>query len=123
MIEPELVDILQGFTDNVYPSVLQEKTNYPAVVYQQTGGPRVRSHSGTALKHPLYQVSVYGVTFASAKELARDISDYLDCYKGTDLLVVFVENEFDDYFSDSVPPLYRRILSIRIWCREEAYSS
>ncbi len=123
MIENELVDILQGFTDNVYPSVLQKKTTYPAIVYQQVGGPRERSHSGTALIHPLYQVSVYGVTSASAKGLARDISDYLDCYKGTDLLVVFVENELDDYFQDSAPPLYRRILSVRIWCREEAYSS
>ena len=87
-LEQGLVTFLEAFSPaiaggRIHPLVLPQNTTLPAVTYQRISGPRVRSLSGPGGKaRARIQIDVWDSTYLSAKDVATQIRQALDGYKG-----------------------------------------
>lgn len=87
----------------VYPIRLPAGADFPAVTYQQITGPKDYTHNGEAGPHrTTWQVTVWGDTYAEAKELADEAVAALSAWvetSGSNVTdaVAFVASEFDLY--------------------------
>jgi hypothetical protein len=80
--------------DRIYPvgTSLQGKT-LPAVTYGRVSTRRVRSHGGTSLVEPLYQITCWDATPGGAREVARAVVEVFEDEIGTAL----VENTLEGF--------------------------
>ena len=110
----DIRDVLSDATSGrVYPSVLAQGTILPAITYQRVSTRRVRSHGGTSLVLPLYQVACWDATPVGARDVARDVIDAFE----SELGVWLVENQFEDFASEQ--KLYRVLIDVRLWAGVE----
>lgn len=114
-------DVTSIVGNRVYPMLLPQGSEYPAIVYQRISGMRVRSHSGpSSLAYPRIQFSCWAQTYSDAKRLAERLRVSLDGYRGTvgdmNIQAIFVENDIDLY--DAGVSLYRTIVDAKVWHEE-----
>lgn len=111
--ETEIIDTLVNDvgldTDHVQADTLAQGTTFPAVTYLRIDTRRVRSHDGTSLVGPLFQISCWGSTPTQARELARAVVQAWDARIGFAL----VEDDRD--VNEPNPKLFRRDVDVRLW--------
>lgn len=105
----------------VYPLVLPQDSEIPALTYQRISGPRVRSLKGPSnLAHPRIMIKCYGRTYLSAKTVAAAVRVALDGYRGTmgSTVVgdVILDGEDEDLEQDT--GLYWVSMDFIIWHKE-----
>ena len=89
--------------DRVFPVVVPEDADLPAVAYQRISGPRLLGQAGSlGVGEARIQVTVIAATYADAKQVAGGIRDLLNGYRGTlggacEVWSCRVENEVDGY--------------------------
>ena len=95
---------VSGLTgDRVFPVVIPEDADLPAVAYQRISGPRLLAHDGpTGLAEGRVQVTVVGRSYAEAKEIGAGIRHLLDGWRGIlggacEVFSCRVENEVDGW--------------------------
>ena len=99
----EYLSALTG--DRVFPVVIPEDAELPAVAYQRISGPRLLAHDGsTGLAEGRVQVTVVGTSYSEAKEIAGAVREMLAGWRGLmgGVCEVFgcrVENEVDGWGS------------------------
>jgi hypothetical protein len=87
----------------VFPVVIPEDAELPAVAYQRISGPRLLAHDGpTGLAEGRVQVTVVGTSYAEAKEIAAGIRSRLEGRRGIlgnacEVFSCRVENEVDGW--------------------------
>jgi hypothetical protein len=89
--------------DRVFPVVIPEDADLPAVAYQRISGPRLLAHDGpTGMAEGRMQVTVLGTSYAEAKEIAGAVRALFDGWRGIlgEICEVFscrIENEVDGW--------------------------
>lgn len=117
MVEEDLVALLEGATERVYPLHAPEDPTYPLIVYQRLSRVGVKAHDGPpGLAAPRFEVACYDTTYSLAKQLTQDVRDIIDGYRLGDINSISVENEYD--VDEEVPDVFRVNVDIRIWCQE-----
>jgi len=67
----------------LYPDVLPQEEPLPALVYQSISDVKLHSLTGQyGLEQPIYQITVYGATRATAKAVAAQVKSALCDYSG-----------------------------------------
>jgi hypothetical protein len=64
----------------IYPTYLPQDAALPAIVYQQIDSPE---HHDIDVAYPMYQFSIFGITYAAVKAIAAEIYTALQREKGT----------------------------------------
>ena len=68
----------------VYPKVIPQDADLPAITYQRISSPRVRSHDGpSGLVFGRFQINAWAATWDAAAALAAEIQTALDNGIGT----------------------------------------
>ena len=110
----------------VYPVVMPQGCTLPAVTYQKIDGPRVHAMGSDAgLAHPRFQVSCWGSTYKSTKDVAAQVRAALQDYTGTmggaggvSVGGVFLDDE-NDLFDDAAGTgVYHVALDFIVWHTE-----
>ncbi len=89
--------------DRIFPVVVPEDSDLPAVAYQRVSGPRLLGHAGAlGVGEARIQVTAIAETYAEAKQVTGGIRDLLNGYVGTlggvcEVWACRVENEVDGY--------------------------
>ena len=89
--------------ERIYPLVIPNDADLPAVAYQRTSGGRLQGHGGpTGHATARIQVTAQAADYADAKAIAGAVRDLLDGYRGTlggvcEVFACGVENEVDGY--------------------------
>lgn len=122
MIEKALVELAEGVVARVYPVLLVQSPELPAVVYQRISTVRDHSHDGpVGLVSARFQFSCWAESYAEAKALAADLRVALDGFKGTvagtRIDGIFSAGEHDDF--DQEPQRFRVIADYVAWWAEE----
>lgn len=108
----------------VYPLIIPQDVDLPAIAYQRIDGPRVRSQSGPShLAHPRIQITCQASMYSSAKALAGAVRASLDGYRGlmggaggVQVYGCFVENDIDELIQVTNSPAIR--IDAIIWHEE-----
>lgn len=109
----------------IYPIVIPQGKTPPMVTFQKINGPRVHAMQQDAgMAYPRFQVSCWGMTYKSAKDVAAQVRAALQDFKGTmggvgGVVVsgVFIEDENDLY--EPGTQVYHVALDFIIWHLEE----
>lgn len=124
-IESAIVDCLEHHVGlsalvgaRVYPLVLPQDAEVPAVVYQRVSAPRVHAIGGASfLASPRFQFTCWGATYASAKAVAEQVIAALDGVLGSigeedeaPQWFAQLDNDLDDY--DEATGRYRVIVDV-----------
>ncbi len=119
MIEKGLVsfildqsDITAHISNRIYPVMLPQGYNLPALSYQRISGDRLQGLTGPVNKgHPRIRIYCFAHTYSKVKQLAEDVRQSLDGYSGTMGSVqvgnVTIEGERDDF--EETTEIYRVI--------------
>ncbi len=107
--------------NRIYPLVIPEGVELPAIAYQRISTPRESTHSGpSGLASPRFQFSCVSGKYSEANGLVNAVRRALDGYKGTmggvngiNVGAVFVENTIDE--SSGSPDLCELKLDAVIW--------
>lgn len=68
--------------DRLFPLAIPQEENIPAIVYQRISSPRTLTLSGDSVNNPRIQLSCYGASYGTAKQLAILLYQSLDCFRG-----------------------------------------
>lgn len=99
----------------IYPEIMPQGVQYPAVRYQLIDTPRTYAKGGYAgMSRPRLQIDCWSPSYLEAKRLAAAIRAAMERYP-----YAVCENEADMSEGNVEPPLYRRMLEFRIWHEEE----
>ena len=109
----------------IYPLVMPQNTILSAVTFSKVSGPRVHAMQQDAgLAYPRFQVSCWGATYKSAKDVAAQVRAALQDFKGTmggvggvAVSGVFIQDENDLY--EPGTQVYHVALDFTIWHLEE----
>lgn len=86
----------------VYPGWIPEKATMPAIAYLEVSGIR---HHDIDVAFPRYQFSVFSTRYSEAREIAKEIRDTFQRYKGeigsTSIIQGVFENEYEQYESET----------------------
>lgn len=90
-LEEALYSYLSGYaglsslvSNRVYPVLLPQDCQLPAVTYQRVSGPRVHCQGGDpGIAHPRIQVSCWAVTYSAARSIAAQVIAALQDFTGT----------------------------------------
>ncbi len=88
-------------SDRIYPGILKQGADVPAIMYRFTSAPRSQLHSeetGAFVKARV-EFNCYGDSFSDATRLAKAVRDLLDSFRGT-LGTTGKETEVDGIFLD-----------------------
>jgi len=112
---------LSEVAERVYPSVLplgkQDEVQLPAVTYQRVSTLRIRSHDGTSLLGPLYQITCWDSTSSGARALGRDVIDLYEPMIG----LAYIENHLETFAPEQ--KLFAVIIDVRVWEGSEQEAS
>ena len=112
-IEAELAAKLSSVA-TVYPLSLPEKPKLPAIVYQRISSPVVnRTHNGSKIMRPRFQLSIYDKTYDTCRTKAASIDTVLDGKSGVVGNLATNENRFD--VKEIETGLFRIVLEYFIW--------
>ena len=108
----------------IHPLIMPQSTVLPAVTFSKVSGPRVHAMQQDAgLAYPRFQVSCWGATYKSAKDVAAQVRAALQDFKGTmggvgGVVVsgVFIQDENDLY--EPGTQVYHIALDFVIWHEE-----
>ena len=125
LINDTAVNMLVG--DGIYPNIIPQGADIPAITYQQISGPRVHDMQGpNGMVKARWQINCWAADYAKAKELAGAVRLVLDGYSGTALQtvidVIHLINEGD--MPEMAPGTdelarYGKYLDFIVWFREE----
>lgn len=113
MIEEAINSRLAGYaglsalvSTRVYPVIAAQGATLPYIVHSRISGVRESAMgSDTGVARTRVQVSSYGSTYSSAKNVAKQARLALQRYSGTigsdEILAIFVENDIDLYEEDT----------------------
>ena len=110
--------------DRIYPLVMPESVDFPAVAYTVTGTNRHSSHDEIGgLTEATVRVDCLAETYASAKALASATRVALGGYTGTSAVQVlgsFVTDESQDYSPDDIESrrYFVHTVTFTIWHKE-----
>ncbi len=105
----------------IYPLVMPQNISLPAATFSKVSGPRVHAMQKDAgMAYPRFQVSCWGITYKSTKEVAAQVRAALQDFKGTmggagGVVVggVFIQDENDLY--EPGTHVYHVALDFIIW--------
>lgn len=113
MIEEAINSRLAGYaglsalvSTRIYPVIAAQGATPPYVVHSRISGVRESAMGAdTGVARARVQVSSYGLTYSSAKNVAKQSRLALQRYSGTigadEILAIFVENDIDLYEEDT----------------------
>lgn len=86
----------------IYPQVIPQDVDLPAIAYQKISAPRDHTHDGpSGLVRARMQITCAGASYAVAKTLSEAVRAALDGFSGTmgstTVNAVFLDNERDDW--------------------------
>ena len=89
----------------LYPYLVPQDAELPAIAYQRISGPREYSHDGpSGQARALIQLTIEAATYAAAKSTAAAVRSALSGFRGilggaggTAVGGIFIENEIDGY--------------------------
>ena len=111
----------------IYPSVLPQHADYPAITFDQVSGVRALTMGGlggTGLASPRIQITCWATTLLAAKQLGDAVRVATDGFTGTmgsdTVQGVLMENELDteDIEPGSGRAFYGVIQDYTIWATE-----
>lgn len=95
----------------IFPLVLPEGTEHPAIVVQRVSSGHFPSLSGDgSLERPRFQMSCYARSYSGAKTLAHTLKATM---KASQTIKAISDNESDMY--DEPSGLYRVVVDFFIW--------
>lgn len=108
---------------SIYPNIVPQGADIPAITYQQISGPRLHDMQGAVgMCKARYQINCWAASYAAAKELAEAVRLTLDGYssEGT-IKVIHLANEGD--LPKTLPGLdqltrYGKRLDFFVWFTE-----
>lgn len=135
MIELAIVARLTGWPDlkamigdRVYPLRAPQNATAPFIIYQRVTGPRLRSLlGGSGMANPRMQIDSYGLTYAQAKAVAKQVRLALDNFRGTVPLsdgqsvkvgAASLETDRDLIDGNMDPELFRVLQEYSFWHEE-----
>lgn len=107
-------------SNRVYPGIIPQGSDQPAIVYAKSSRDRQQLFCGTAgLMNTQISIDSYATTYRESVLLANAVTDALQDFSGmmgtTDVPRVFLTNELD--LSDIEPGLYRQSQTWVVWHR------
>lgn len=112
-IATEVFDTLSLAAANVYPISVPPGAKFPAVTYQRITTARARSHDGTSLVGPLFQVTCWDTSPTVARQTAEDIVEVWEPM----LSHAQIENHRETY--DPSQKLFGVSVDVRVWGHDE----
>lgn len=96
----EDTDISAMIDDRIYPIVLPQSPDVPALTYFRVSGARFTTMEGpNELMNPKFQINSWAETYSEAKTLANLVMERLHGYRGAfnaeEVLGIFLNNEED----------------------------
>lgn len=124
MLVTDLRDYLLSFNSlksyigkRLYPGWIPENAAMPSVAYLCVSGVR---HFDIDVAYPRYQFSVFSSRYLEAKEIAAEIRNILQRFKGkmgnTTIIQVIFQNEYENYEKDT--KLYHIAIDFKFIYRE-----
>jgi hypothetical protein len=103
-LEPRIFSILTGYTavaavvgTRVYPLVLPQKAEIPAISYLRVDGVQDANLSGNSgMEAVRVQVDCWGRTYAQAKGLAADVADAMASGFGNECVWLSDRDQYED---------------------------
>ena len=106
---------ITGLGGRVYPMVLPQNVEYPAVTYQRITATRYYSFGrGPRMVEPTIQVDVYGRAALGQQAFDAVTGTVLSALN--EIADTFIDAERDDYEDDT--ELLRKSFDVRVWYRE-----
>lgn len=94
-------------SSRIYPVLIPQDVDMPAIAYQRISGPRDYSHQGAGLVSARFQITCQATSYSGAKSLAAAVRDALSGFSGTmgaggggggvKVQGAFVDNDLDGY--------------------------
>lgn len=121
MIEETLYSYLSGHAglsalvgNRIYPVVAPQGVTKPYCVCKKVSNARQYAMGGiVAAQRHRFQVSCFGTTYSSAKNVAAQVTAALEAWKAAEVLAAFAINEIDMYEQDT--GLYHIPVDFYIW--------
>ncbi|MGF7429585.1 DUF3168 domain-containing protein [Thermoanaerobacterium thermosaccharolyticum] len=106
---------IKSIVDNrIYPMILPQKPQFPAITYQKISGPRINSKSGdSGLSYPRIQFNCWGKTYLEAKQVAMVVIDAMNKFTNGEATI---QDEHDSYEPDT--NLFYISVDFIIWYNE-----
>lgn len=99
--------------NRLYPGWLPENAPKPAVAYLSVSGVR---HHDIEVAYPRYQFSVFSSRYTEAVEIAEEIRNVLQRFKGklgnSNIIQIVHENQYENYENDT--KLYHIAIDFKI---------
>lgn len=103
--------------DRLYPLLLPQKVELPAVTYQRISTPRLREFEQSFMPHPRFQFNCWAESFPRAKDVAAQVLAALDVYIGSmgdeTVRASIIDGERDMY--DPATGIWNSIVEAVIW--------
>jgi len=110
----------QEVDSRIYPLVLPQTPELPAVTYIRISTPRLAEFENAFLPHPRFQFSCWAESFERAKAVAEQVRLALDVYSGAmgeyTVEVSIIDDEHDTYEPDT--GIWHSIVEAIIWYEE-----
>lgn len=104
----------------VYPMLLPQNRELPAVTYQRISTPRLHEFEASFFPHPRFQFDCWAESFPRAKAVAEQVRLALDLYSGAmgdyTVEVAIVEDERDTYEPEA--KIWHSMVEAVIWYEE-----
>lgn len=68
--------------DRLFPLAIPQGEDVPAIVYQRISSPRTLTLTGESAPNPRIQLSCYARSFGQAKQMAIQLYNFLDYFRG-----------------------------------------
>ncbi len=133
-IEAALLSILVNFSavnmlvgSNIFPNVIPQEADVPAITYQQITGIRTHNMQGSVgLVKARYQINCWAASYAKAKEIAGAVRLALDGYSSAvgPVIIDVIKLDSEGDMPETAPGTdkltrYGKYLDFIIWHREQ----
>ena len=111
------VGLSMEIDDRLYPLLLPQKVELPAVTYQRISTPRLHEFEQSFMPHPRFQFNCWAESFPRAKDVAAQVLAALDVYIGSmgdeTVRASIIDGERDMY--DPATGIWNSIVEAVIW--------
>ncbi len=111
-MEVTLKTVLKSTGYPVYANSVPTAGDYPCIVYKRVSTYEIRSHSGSEIERPRFQVSCWAKKYSEALSVSEAVKAKLNLNQ-VNFKLATKENELDDEEKES--KLHRRILDFYMW--------
>lgn len=103
-------------SSRIYPLVLPQAPELPALTFQRIANPRVNSFdAGGGIDNPRIQVDCWGTSRKAARELAMEVKRVVE---NATAFGAWLVSDAEFYEDDVEPKLYRVSMDFSIWVKE-----